>query len=366
MIKIENQYNISIQIQNGNYSFFSFKSFLGFDDAFRFIKIIHILISYILNLIMIISLKKRKRKTFLRLTSFQLISSILIINFIHTLSYIFNWITNLDNSYEFENDGKKYKIGGLLIGNALHYSICKLQGFLIIFSSLSQDISINIFFYIVNREKIPNKRKIIIMCLGLGYIFPFLLGIIYASIGGIGINDRYCYIKKFAFDEKNETYYFYENFQILLIILYSFRGINLVFNIYLLFNIIRYIRRNQLPKIYILKSSSILLIQIITFSFGLIYRISRIISKENNITITNIYLCINTLDGILFPLSFSLSNGIYTFLCNKDFNESLNSLTDGQGDLLDNSQSTSSKSSNEKTLALVDLKNENNFELSYT
>lgn len=364
MINIfESEIDIETQIKNGNYNFFSFKSFFGFDDAIRFIKNLYLYISFILNLIMVISIKKRKRKNFLNPTALQLISNILIINFIHSFSYMLNWITNLDHPYKITEDDKEYEIGGLLIGNAENLSVCKIQGFLILSSSLSQDISVNIFFYIINKEKVPNKKVIIIICMGLAIIFPFIFGITYTLIGGIGINDRYCYIKKFDYEKGD--YHFYTLFPVLIIILYSFRGINLGISIFLLVNIIKYIRKNQLSTIYILKSSSILLIQIITFSIGFIYRISRIFIFSKNKVISDIHLCINTIDGILFPLSFSLSNGIYTNLCNKDFNDSSNTLSDSPYQINDDNSGSSSKISSDKTLALVDLKNANNFEWSY-
>jgi hypothetical protein len=357
------------QINSGSYSFFSLKGFFGFDDYICLVKIIYILISFILNLIMFISLKKRRMKNIINPISLQLISNILLINFIHSLSYMINWVTNLDHSIILNFNEEKYKIGGLLIGSPNEYfSICEIQGFMIVFSSLSQDIAINIFFFIINKDNMPSKIKIISWGFALGYIFPFLFTVIYALCGGLGLNDRYCYIKKFYFDNNinnyinnDVNYRFNEWFPFLLIILYSFRGINLLISIYLLINIIKYIRKTQLSTIYILKSSSILLIQIITFSIGFIYRISRIISNSNNTIISDIHLCINTIDGILFPLSFSLSNGIYTNLCYRDNNESLNSISEENNELLNISDISCSKSSSKNDF----FKDDNNFDLSY-
>ena len=362
---------IEYQIQHGNYTFFSLISFFGLDDFVRFIKMSYIFISCILNLIMIISLRKGNLRKNINPVAFQLISNILVINFIHSFSFMINWVTNLDNAFILNDEDTSYKIGALLIGcpkgNIL---VCKIQGFMIVFSSLSQDIFINIFFYIINKENIPRKKIIILLCIIAGYICPFVFSIIYASIGGLGLNDRYCYIKKFEFDYSKEEggYQFFTAFKPLIIILYAIRGINLVISFFLLFKIIKYIRKNNLSKFYILKSSSILIIQIVTFSFSFFYRISRIIFKEFHKPISNIHLCINTLDSILFPLSFSLSNGVYTNLCYKNPSDSSNSLNDGPGELLNCSTSYSIYSSfnkTQKSFPMVEAKNNNNFDLSY-
>ena len=136
---------IENQIKNGNYTFFTLKGFFGFDDFIRFIKMFYIFVSLILNLIMIISLKKGKLRKSINPIAFQLISNILVISFIHSLSYMINWITNLDSAYTFEDNNNKYKIGGLLIGSPRrNFLVCKLQGFMILFISLCKDIFINL------------------------------------------------------------------------------------------------------------------------------------------------------------------------------------------------------------------------------
>ena len=90
---------IEYQIHHGNYTFFSLISFFGLDDFVRFIKMSYIFISCILNLIMIISLRKGNLRKNINPVAFQLISNILVINFIHSFSFMINWVTNLDNAY---------------------------------------------------------------------------------------------------------------------------------------------------------------------------------------------------------------------------------------------------------------------------
>ena len=126
------------------------------------------------------------------------------------------------------------------------------------------------------------------------------------------------------------------------------RAINLSISVYLLIKINKYVKKHKFRNLYIFKTY---------FLLGF----------------SNAFLCINTIDGILFPLSYSLSNGIYTnlFCKNNINNESLNSLFSDDNEnnnyILDDTYSTSSHRSNDdKTFALVDVKDDNNFDLSYS
>ena len=362
---------INETIRSGKYNFFSINDFFGFNDSIRLIKIINIFTSFILNLLIVISLLKRKRQKYKNTIAFNLVGNILLINFIHTVTYILNWVTNINNAYTFKKNKNEYKVGGLLIGSPRkNFFVCQIQGFLLVYSSLSQDISIIIFFYLVNKTSIPSKLNIQLKLLILGHLLPFLLGVIYLIIGGIGLNDRYCYIKKFEFVNKdsNPDYSLYDNFRALIIIIYTIRGINLVISVYLLIIINKYVKKHHLTRTYILKTSSILIVQIVTITIGFIYRVSHIISNDINKIISDIFLCINTLDGILFPLSFSLSNDIYHYLfSDQKYNDSLDSLMIAD-ELKDNniiSSSDSSSPKNNNTFAMIDIKDENNFDLSY-
>lgn len=359
---------ISEQIKNSNYNFFTFKGFFGFEDAIRLVKLIHIFISFILNLLILISLSKRKKKQ--NSIALVLTGNILIINFIHTFTYIFNWVTHLDDAYTFTNNNNNYKVGGLLIGNPTNnYFMCQFQGFILLYSSLSQDISIIIFFYSINMSSLPSRLKIYTILLSIGHFLPFLYSTICVIIDGIGLNDRYCYIKKFEY--KNNGYEIYKNFSCLIIITYSLRAINLSISVFLLIQINKYIKQHNFKQIYIFKTYFILILQVITISIGFIYRIAHLIANDNNKAFSDSFLCINTIDGILFPLSYSLSNGIYANLFSKNINnESINSLFSEDNEnnkcMLDDSYSTSSHPSNDdKTFAMIDIKDDNNFDLSY-
>ena len=359
----ENGTNYTQEIINGNYSFFSVVSFFGFDDGIRLIQIIYIIISFILNLIIFVILCKRKNKKYS--IALQLNSNLLIINFIHTFAYLLNWVVKFDQAHKIWDNGKSYDIGGLLIGNPKnHFGMCLTQGFLLIFSSMSQDMFINIFFYIINKSSIITKKNLTLLCYSLGYFCPFLYALIHLIFGGIGLNDRYCYIKKFEFEDID--YSFNQWFRPLIIILYTIRGINFIINIISLIKIIKYVYSHNLTYMYILKSSVLLIIQIITITIGIIYRMSNIF-KLDNTTFSNLFLIINTIDGILFPLSFCLSNRVFCNLCNPKYLESsLNSLTDDQDDLNKSYVSGPINSNdNETILPMTDLNSDNNFDLSF-
>ena len=91
------------------------------------------------------------------------------------------------------------------------------------------------------------------------------------------------------------------------------------------------------------------------------------IFKLDNTTFSNLFLIINTIDGILFPLSFCLSNRVFCNLCNPKYLESsLNSLTDDQDDLNKSYVSGPINSNdNETILPMTDLNSDNNFDLSF-
>ena len=383
-----------------NYNFYKSNYFFGIGDEdysadpIRIVKLLYILISFILNLIIIISILKKKRKKFS--IALILTGNILIINFIHTFSYSFEWILKEENNNNNEYNNKTvylgedgyiyntnstklkdiiyYEVGGLLINNLENLDVCTTQGFFLIFSAISQDILINLFFFILNQPKIPSKKIIRILVILIGYCIPLIISLIYLFKDGLGINDKFCYIKKFdvVANNSNNPYKYNQSFPILVYILYGFRTANLFISLFLLYKIIKYVRANKLKRIYILKSSAILVIQVITILMGLIYRISSSIDENFARKFTNIFLCVNTLDGIFFPLSYSLSNGIYSNFFNSNrysTKDSLESLSDEQDDECNECNNdnnlNASVSTSEKNFAMVDINDNNNFDISY-
>lgn len=381
-------------IQRANYSFYSSRYFFGFGDEnytfgpVRIVKLLYAIISFILNLLIVISLLKRKKKKFS--IALILTGNILLMNFIHTFSYTFEWVLKEDDvnkdrglyilkngtilNRTATNDIKEnyYLIGGLLIGNPNNMGICQFQGFLLVFSALSQDFLINIFFYIINLPKIPSQNIIRVFLLLLGYCTPLIISFIFLLIKGLGINDKFCYIKKFDFtiNEKNiVTYKVKDNFIVLVYSIYIIRFLNLLLSLVLLIKIIRYVKLNKLKNMYILKLSTILIVQVVTIFIGLIYRFGGSIYEGFSRNFSTIFLCINTIDGILFPLSYSLSNGVYKNLfCGISSKDSLEYISGDEDEMLSCGSTNSligHSPTVEKTFAMVDVKDDNNFDLSY-
>jgi len=321
---------------------FKLNEFFGIGDSPHLIKLGYAIICLILNLLIIISIIKSKTKKFS--VAWALTGNILLMNFIHSSSYLLNWSStikiNIDEDGKFVNEnesGNFYKVGGLLVGDLEHMGVCKTQAFLLVFSALSQDVSIIIFFYIINLESIPSKKHILIILLLLAYCFPFSFSLIYLLLGQLGLNDRFCYVKKFRFEEplvKGDYYKFYFNgtiYEILIYIIYIFRTIYLIVGLWLFFKIIKFVHENNKSKIYILKSSALLILQMITIILGFIYRVSGNFSDAFSTFFATPFLFINTLDAIFFPLYFSLTNGVYKILfCRSGLDERNNSNQSGE------------------------------------
>ena len=369
-----------------NYSFYKAAYFFGFGDnnypldSVRIVKLLYILISLILNSLIIISIVKKKKSKYS--IGLILTGNILFINFIHTFSYSFEWVlkeSNYNRTLYITKEGyvintnissisisesNYYEVGGLLVGNMKKIGACVTQGFFLVFSALCQDILINIFFFVINRPKIPSERKVKLYII-LGYCIPILISIIYLLCNQFGLNDKFCYVKKFSFD--NGVYKYNTSFPGTVMVIYAMRLLNLIISIYILFQIFKYVKSNNMQKTYIFKTSSILIIQIITISIGFIYRLTSAINDKISRDITTIFLCLNTLDGILFPLTYSLNNGIFRDLFGNS--SKMDSLVDDDEEVNGtetNANSSVNRIGTEKTFAMVDVKGNNNFDLSYT
>ena len=75
--------------------------------------------------------------------------------------------------------------------------------------------------------------------------------------------------------------------------------------------------KKKLKLIYIFKMAYILLIQLVTISIGIIYRISSFFSRTFSANFSSLYLILNTIDGVLFPFSFIIANGMHKILYKK-------------------------------------------------
>jgi hypothetical protein len=367
----------------GNYNFDVSKYFFN-ADIFRLIIIIFIIISFIVNVLYFITSLKTKFKNEVLQIKLIFTKNILFINFLHKFSYLYEWVLqNVDNesslyvnkdngeigTIENKDDKNYFRIGGLLVGNMYKMEACKAQGFFLVFTSLSQDIVILILFYMVNKSTRLSKAKTCIF-LSVGYLCSFIISIIYLSVNGLGLNDKYCFIKKFIFDEKqlDKPYQMNSNFILMIIIYYLIRLIFIIISSILLYKIVQYIKKNEYGKGYVIRLSSFLLLQIFSIAFGIMYRIGGMINEKFSRDFVDIFLIVNNLDALVFPLFSFFSNNMYLNLCSKKKNDELENvfmLQDNDVTTNPNATMNNQTRNNDKSGISTPNGNNNNFEVSY-
>ena len=133
-------------IDDPNYSIFTAYNFLIGGDYVRVIILLYILFSTLLNLIIIVAVIISKKK--LSFVS-KITLNIILINYIHTFSYIFEWVIKIPGKTKSigKSSNSDSVVGLLLAGNPNNMKACKAQAFCLISSSISQDLLINIFFF---------------------------------------------------------------------------------------------------------------------------------------------------------------------------------------------------------------------------
>jgi hypothetical protein len=303
-----------------DYSLFSIESFFGgTKDISRLIIIIYIFLSFILNILnfIIIGIKQNRKR---QMSIVIIITcSFLLINFIHTAAYLFEWVLKDDDiiqELKDENGELIDKVGGLLIGNPSNFFPCYAQAFILISSSISQDFIVNIFFYMINlaEEKLRNySLKLCLLLLILGFAFPIGFTLVYFFSGVLGITDKFCYVKKFNFQIINNRvdYTFFEYFQIWVMIIDGIRVIIFFLTLILLIIFIKYAKNENKSNLYIFKSIIIPIIQLFTIFIGVIYRLLNLSNSIKSEGIFWLYLVLNISDGVLFPLIFLVQYNIF-------------------------------------------------------
>lgn len=274
--------------------------FISFD---RITILCFCLLSFLLNIIIIISIffvKNNKMSIISRLSL-----SILSINLINIFSYTFQWVICKGPG----DDNDSYIIDLLFERYA-----CNIQSFLLLFSSLSQEFLIILFFYIINKKKIIKILHFNIFIV-LSIIIPIIISIIFLFSNAFGINDEFCYIKKYKLID---TYYVYNNKKYILfsLIIILIRGINFALSLFLLIKIIKYIKKeNEKSFIYIINKLSLLFIQLFKLFIIFFFRITSLIWFNYPEILRKICIILSTIDGLLIPLVFSISNGIFCNFC---------------------------------------------------
>ena len=377
IIKMSDKFNIT-NIGKGDYNFDISKYFFN-ADIIRSVIITFIIISFLVNVLYFITSLKTKFKKEIYQINLILTRNILFINFLHIFSYLYEWVLqnvdgesslfiNKDNNKDFgtkadNNDKDHFQIGGLLVGNMNEMEACKTQGFFLVFTSLSQDILIIILFYMINKSSRLSKTKTYIFVF-VGYLCSFIISIIFLAVDEIGLNDKYCFIKKFIF-EGSKTYQMNGKFNLMIIIYYVIRLIFIIISICILYKITKYLRKNEYGKGYLIRLSSFLMIQIFTIFFGIIYRIGGIINEKFSRDFVDIFLVVNSLDGIIFPLVSYFSNNMYLNLCGKRTEDELDIFLSQDPDVTGNATLNNQARNNDKSGISTPNGNNNNFEVSY-
>ena len=287
---------------NINHFFFSYE---------RLIVLCFCLISFLLNLIIVISIcvaKNKKISIIMRITG-----SILVVNFINILSYTFQWVL-CKKEYE-ENNNIMYSIK-LLFTNSDKLNLCNFQSFIMLASALSQDYFVIFFFYIVNKKNIIKVTYINLFTF-LSVLVPILISSLLLVLEAFGVSENFCYIKKYEYVDNN-NFKDYDKYIYFFIFIYTLRGINFGISIFLLIKIIKYISKEKNFS-YIINKLSILFIQLFKLFIILFYRISNIFWKDYPDILRQLYIILSTLDGLLLPLAFAYSNQIHhnIFKCAK-------------------------------------------------
>ena len=267
----------------------------------RVIVLCFCLISFLLNLIIIISICVAKDKKISKVV--RITGTILIVNFINILSYTFQWVTK----FEKKSQNSKYTIE-LLFKRPNNY-VCNLQSFIMLSSALSQDYLVIFFFSIVNKKNLIKVAYINLFSI-LSVLVPITISFLYLLLEAFGINDNFCYIKKYEYNDNDKYYESFDKYTIYFVITYTLRGINFVFSIFLLIKIIKYISKEKSCS-YIINKLSMLFIQLFKIFIILLYRISNFFWKEYPPILRQIYIILSTIDGLLLPLAFAYSNQIY-------------------------------------------------------
>lgn len=279
---------------NGNF-FHSFE---------RVMVLLYLLLSFILNIIIVISIcliKNKKISIIMRIAS-----SILGINFINIFSYSFQWV--LSNKQTIEDT---FQIKLLLVEKSNTFYACNIQSFFLLFTSLSQDYLIILLFFIVYKNEII-KPSFINVYIVSSIIIPIVISTIFLCLKAFGVNDDFCFIKKYEYIDSE--YKILNSYKIYYIIIYFIRGINFSVIVFLLVKIILYIKKEKSFS-YIINKLSMLFIQLFKLFIILLYRITSIFYLNYPLRI--IYIILSTIDGLLIPLAFSFSNDIYSIFCRK-------------------------------------------------
>ena len=88
------------------------------------------------------------------------------------------------------------------------------------------------------------------------------------------------------------------------------RVLNFIVTAFFLKRIWTFVRQKNKPTIYLMKSIFIPIIQLVTVFIGVAYRLINAFDPEISQKLSGVYLILNTVDGVLFPLEeYQLTEG---------------------------------------------------------
>ena len=313
---------MSKNILDPDYSLYSGADFF-FYDVNRVIILLYSLFSLTLTVLIQVGIFLSKKKKIS--VSGIITNAILIVNLIHTISYTFEWIikNNGNSSVKItntSNEKEKLTVGGLLVGNLNKFNGCYIQSFLLISSSISKDNLINLYFFLVSSLNKPSRRIFIYLVVFLGFFFPFLLTLVFLLLDALGLNDEFCYVKKFEYINDKESnlvsYKKYDYYAVYNSIVYAIHIINFFCTIYFVLKITWYIFRNAENKEnivnYLLSILALPIVQLFTILVGILYTIAEFFYSDIiRRRFFSAFLILNTIDSILIPLIIIMDTGIY-------------------------------------------------------
>ena len=80
----------------------------------------------------------------------------------------------------------------------------------------------------------------------MAFVFPCAFTLILLLADSLGINDRFCYVKKFEWgkiEDGKYGYSIYYHFELYVTFVYAIRMLNLLFSAYLIFKIVKYVAK---------------------------------------------------------------------------------------------------------------------------
>ena len=225
-----------------------------------------------------------------------LVINMLISNLFHVISYIINWVDSSEElKYNFE-------------------SLCSLQSYIMISSSMSQEmwvatIAIIVFFTIKSHSLCGiienNTKKTQILLILLFYIVPILLTLIFSLTGLLGKNSLYCWFNKEATISRW--------------IVYGIRWGAIVISLFYSIQILRHVSSmnyegdDRRIKKFGHKMILYPLIQLIGAIIPTIYRLYVcFVGESTSLQISTVVF--GAIQGILYPLSYGWNAGLISFV----------------------------------------------------